>query len=51
MFCELTKVVSRSIRKLNYGCKCTHKLNENVDVAELDQLSDIYQSILANLLT
>lgn len=28
-----------------------HKLNEHVDVAELDQLSDIYQSILANLLT
>jgi len=28
-----------------------HKLNEHVDVAELDQLSDIYQSILENLLT
>jgi succinyl-diaminopimelate desuccinylase len=28
-----------------------HKLNEHVDVAELDQLSNIYQSILENLLT
>jgi succinyl-diaminopimelate desuccinylase len=28
-----------------------HKLNEHVDVAELDQLSDIYLSILENLLT
>lgn len=28
-----------------------HKLNEHVSVAELDQLSDIYQSILENLLT
>jgi len=28
-----------------------HKLNEHVDVAELDQLSSIYQSILENLLT
>ena len=27
-----------------------HKLNENVDVAELNTLSDIYQSILENLL-
>jgi succinyl-diaminopimelate desuccinylase len=28
-----------------------HKLNEHIDVAELDQLSNIYQSILENLLT
>ena len=28
-----------------------HKINEHVDIGELDTLSDIYQSILANLLT
>jgi acetylornithine deacetylase/succinyl-diaminopimelate desuccinylase-like protein len=28
-----------------------HKLNEYVDIEELDLLSDIYQSILDNLLS
>ena len=28
-----------------------HKLNEHVDIEELEQLSQIYQSILENLLT
>ena len=28
-----------------------HKLNEHVNTQELDQLSDIYQSILENLLS
>ncbi|MDH3764163.1 MAG: M20/M25/M40 family metallo-hydrolase, partial [Gammaproteobacteria bacterium] len=28
-----------------------HKVNEHVDIGELDTLSDIYQSILKNLLT
>jgi succinyl-diaminopimelate desuccinylase len=28
-----------------------HKVNEHVDTGELDKLSDIYQSILVNLLT
>ena len=28
-----------------------HKLNEHVNIEELDLLSDIYQSILENLLT
>ena len=28
-----------------------HKLNEHVNVKELDQLSDIYHSILENLLS